>query len=314
MSDTKSMQVLAAADGAPNELVVQETALPGPGAGQVQVAVRAAGLNPADLNMIEQTRPRSTPQPLGFECSGVVQEVGAGASTAGRQLRVGDEVIVYLMVGAFASVVNVPADDVFPKPTTLDFPAAANLFLVGLTAAEMLHVTGVTRGDTILVHGASGATGVSAVQQARLLGVRVLGTASEKNFALLQGYGAEPIAYGPGLEDRVRQLAVDGVDAALDCVGTDEALLTSVALVPDRSRIVSIANPGRSAELGVRYIVGSNPESYQYRNSQRERVLELAARGELEVPVARTFPLSSATEAFDLLRTKHPGGKLALVP
>ena len=314
MSDTRAVHVLAAADGAPSEIVVQETLLPEPGAGEVQVAVRAAGINPADLSMVELTRPRTTPQPLGFECSGVVEKVGPGASTPERELHVGDEVIVYLMVGAFASAVNVSAADVFPKPATLDFPAAANLFLVGLTAAEMLHVTAVTSGDTILVHGASGATGLSVIQQARLQGVRVLGTASDRNFELLRGYGAEPVAYGPGLEERVRGLAVDGVDAALDCVGTDEALRSSVSLVEDRSRIVSIANPTLSAELGVRYIVGSDPESYQYRNSQRERVLQLAARGDLEVPVARTFPLASAAEAFDLLGTKHPGGKLALIP
>ncbi len=112
----------------------------------------------------------------------------------------------------------------------------------------------------------------------------------------------------------MRDLAPGGADAALDCVGTGEALDTSTALVTDRSRIVSIANPTRSGELGVRYVVGSDPASYAYRNSQRHRILDLAAQGRLEVPVARTFPLTEADQALALLRTGHPGGKLALVP
>lgn len=122
------------------------------------------------------------------------------------------------------------------------------------------------------------------------------------------------MAYGPGLEERLRELLPHGADAALDCVGSDEALVVSNVLVADRSRIVSIANSTRAAELGIRYIVGSDPESYQYRNSQRQRILELAAQGKLEVPVARTFPLISTDQALQLLRTAHPGGKLALIP
>ena len=314
MSGEKIVQLVSAPDGAPTELLLQEAVVPEPGEGQVQVQVRAAGVNPADLGVAASSRPREQAQPMGFEGAGVVVALGAGASTAQRPVAVGDEVIVYLVLGSFASRLNVPAADVFPKPATLGFPAAANLFLVGLTAAETLEVTRVARGETLVVHGASGATGVSVTQQARLIGARVIGTASETSFEVLRRFGAEPVAYGPGLEERLRELAPGGVDAAVDCAGTEEALVTSGALVDDRSRIVSIANSTRSGELGIRYVVGSDPESYAYRASQRERVLGLAAAGTLEVPVARTFPLDQAQQAFDLLRTGHPGGKLALVP
>lgn len=305
---------MIAPGGASAELAVEDLELLPPGPGEVQVQVHAAGVNPADLGGLDPAQRGEEARPIGYEAAGVVTAVGPDAPTGDRSVAVGDEVIAYLVPGAWASHVTVPATDVFPKPANLDFPAAANLFLVGLTAAEMLEVTRVGHGDTIVVHGASGATGVSVLQQARRIGARVLGTASERNFDLLRRFGAEPVAYGPGLDERLRTLAPGGIAAALDCVGTDEALDTSIALVADRTRIVSIANPRRSAELGVRYIVGSDPASHGYRSSQRQRVLDLAARGEVEVPVGRTFPLADAQQAVDLLRTGHPGGKLALIP
>lgn len=310
----KITRIVANPDGALTETALEEAVLPAPGHGHVQVRIRAAGLNPADLAVLAAGRPRHEAQSMGFEGAGVVIAVGPGATTEDRPVAVGDEVIVYLAPGAFASKINAPAADVFAKPANLSFPAAANLFLVGLTAAEMLHATRVSRGDTVVVHGASGATGVSVLQQARLLGARVIGTASEGNFDLLRSFGAEPVAYGDGLEDRLRELAPRGADAALDCVGTEEALATSHNLVADRSRTVSIANPTRAAELGIGHVVGSDPASYEYRSSQRERILQLAARGELTVPVARTFPFIEAEQAFALLRTGHPGGKLSLIP
>ena len=313
-SSQKIVRMVATPNGAPTQITTEHVDLAPPGSGQVQVHVRAAGVNPADLAVLSSGHGGDQAQPIGYEAAGIVALVGTGASTTQRPVAVGDEVIVYLVPGAYASHLNVSSDDVFLKPTNLSFPAAANLFLVGLTAAEMLEVTRVARDDTIVVHGASGATGISVLQQAKLIGARVIGTASQSNFDLLRRFGAEPVAYGRGLEERLRELAPGGVDAALDCVGTDEALDVSVAVVADRSRIVSIANSARSANLGIRYIVGSDPSSYEYRNSQRERVLDLAAQGGLEVPVARTFPLTEAQQALDLLRTGHPGGKLALIP
>ena len=154
----------------------------------------------------------------------------------------------------------------------------------------------------------------SVIQQAKLIGARVIGTASERNFELLRSFGAEPVAYGPGLQERLRKLTSEGVDASLDCVGTEEALLVSLDMVADPSRIVSIANKTLSAKLGIRYIVGSDSASYTYRSDHRMRILDLAGQGKLDVPVARTFPLADGQQALDLLRTGHPGGKLALIP
>jgi NADPH:quinone reductase-like Zn-dependent oxidoreductase len=203
---------------------------------------------------------------------------------------------------------------VFAKPPELDHAAAANLLLAGATAAEMLHVTGVRSGETIVVHGASGAVGVSVLQQARQLGVRAVGTASERNFDTVRRFGGEPVAYGDGLEERLRELSPTGYAAALDTVGTDEAVDVSLALIEDRGRIVTIAAFGRAEGDGIRAIGGAMPASASFRDAVRPRLIDLAARGELVVPVARTFPLAEAPEALTLLRSGHPGGKLALLP
>lgn len=121
----------------------------------------------------------------------------------------------------------------FAKPTTLTHPEAANLLLAGTTAAEMLSVVGAAPGETILLHGASGAVGVSVLQQAHLRGIRVIGTASEERFAEIRRFGGIPVRYGVGLLDRVRQAAGAPLSAALDAVGTDEAIDTSLELVAD---------------------------------------------------------------------------------
>jgi NADPH:quinone reductase len=176
----------------------------------------------------------------------------------------------------------------------------------------MLHVTGVVPGETILVHGASGAVGISLLQQAARLGAQVIGTCSEHRFDEVRRFGGEPISHGAGLAGRVRAAAPHGVAAALDCVGTDEALDVSLALVPDRGRIVTIAAKQRGAEVGVRVIGGDLPESAAYRDGVRADLVRLAAEGRLEVPMARTFSLDQALAAAELLAEGHPGGKVAL--
>ena len=152
------------------------------------------------------------------------------------------------------------------------------------------------------------------LQQAALLGARVVGTAGEQRAGVVRRFGGEPVAYGAGLADRVRALAPDGITVALDAVGTDEAVDVSLELVPDRQRIVTIAAFGRAERDGIRLIAGAIPASQAFRDSVRARLIELAADGKLVVPMARTFPLSEARAALELLMGGHPGGKLALVP
>ncbi len=290
-----------------------------PGPGEVTIRVRAAGINPADAKHVATQRPGATfPVPIGYELSGEITAVGDGAVGGSGELAVGDEVVAFRVQGAYATDLTVPARDVFAKPAALSHPEAANLLLAGTTAAEMIQVTRVVEGETVLLHAASGAVGVSLLQQARELGVRVIGTVgadADDSAERVRRYGGIPVAYGDGLRERV-EAAAEGaaIVAAWDAAGTDEAIDVSLELVSDRDRIVTIVSPDRAKADGFLWIAGARPESARFRDIARARVLELAASGALEVPLARTYPLAEAVEAVRFVMTGHPGGKVALLP
>lgn len=290
-----------------------------PGPGEVTIRVRAAGVNPADAKHVAQARPGARfPVPIGYELSGDVVAVGSDALGGSGEVREGDEVVAFRVQGAYATEITVPARDVLAKPANLTHPEAANLLLAGTTAAEMIQITRVAEGDTVLLHAASGAVGVSLLQQARALGVRVIGTVGPDATASadrVRQYDGIPVAYGEGLRERVEKIAGGApIAAAWDAVGTDEAVEVSLALVADRDRIVTIVDPERAKRDGFLWIAGSRPESARFRDIARARVLELAASGALEVPLARTYPLAEAIEAVRFVMTGHPGGKVALLP
>lgn len=285
--------------------------------GQVTIEIRAAGMNPADYKMFADTgMAQATALPVrpGYEVAGVISAIGADTEIASGGGAIGDEVLAFRVTGGYASAITVPASDVFAKPKSLNFPEAANLLLASATAAEALDVTGLTAGETIVIHGGSGAVGIAATQLAVHLGARVISTASPARFDEVRRFGAEPVEYGPGLEARIRELAPGGVDVAFDTVGTDEAVDVSLALVADRDRILTIAAYGRVEPEGIRYIGRALPTSTAFRAAVRPRLVALAAEGKLVIPVARTFPLADAVEALTLLKSGHPGGKLALIP
>jgi NADPH:quinone reductase-like Zn-dependent oxidoreductase len=306
---------VATAPGSPESWEFVEHDIAAPRVGQVTIRVRAAGVNPADFKHVAVERPGVVfPVPIGYELAGEVTAVGPDTRIASGEVAVGDAVLAFRVQGGYATELTIASDTVFAKPESLSFEAAANLLLAGATASEMLHVTRAAACETILVHGASGAVGVSVLQQARLLGVRVIGTASESSFERVTRYGGIPVAYGPGLVERVRDAAATAISASLDTVGTDEAVDASLELVGDRSRIVTIAAQARAARDGIVAIGGAMPRSAAYRDSVRAHLIELAGTGALEVPIARTFPLAEAPAALRLLAEGHPGGKIALLP
>ena len=304
---------IAARPGGLDVFSFEEHDVAPPQSGEVTISVRAAGMNPADAKHVASGA-GDFPRPVGYEVAGVVSAIGPDTEIASGPVALGDEVLAFRVSGGWATDLTVPAQDVFAKPASLTFGEAANLLLAGTTAAEMLHVTGVAEGDTILVHGASGAVGVSVLQQAARIGARVIGTASPSSHDVVTRFGGVPVAYGDGLEQRVRDAAPAGVVAALDCVGTDEAIDVSLALVADRDRIVTIAAPARAEDEGIAAIAGAKPDSAAYRASVRADLIRWAGSGDLVVPVARTFALADAMEAAELLMGTHPGGKLVLEP
>ncbi len=302
--------------GGPEVLKEIEVEVPAPKSGEVTIEVRAVGMNPADYKGFASGQDRSVlPLSVGYEVAGVISAIGPDTKIASGGGKLGDGVLAFRITGGYATAVTVPAKDVFAKPENISFEQAANLLLVGATAAQMLDVAHLKEGDTIVVHGASGAVGVSVLQQARLIGVNVIGTTSEKHFDTVKKFGGTPVRYGPGLKERIQEAvpATDGIVAALDTVGTDEAIGVSLALLRDPQRIVSIAAFGRAKKDGFQVIGGGNPASAAFRDKVRAHLVELAAEGNLEVPIGQTFPFEQVKTALELLKSQHPGGKLALV-
>jgi NADPH2:quinone reductase len=305
---------VAARPGGLEVFELESYAVRPPTSGEVTVEVRAAGVSPGDVSHVAEGRRGPFPRGVGYEIAGVLTAIGPDTELASGGGQVGDEVLAFRVLGGWASDMTVPAREVFAKPGALTFGQAANIILAATTASEMLHVTAAGRGERVLVHGASGAVGVSLLQQAALLGVRVVGTCSPRRFDEVRRFGGQPVEYGAGLEGRVHGVAPDGIAAALDCVGTDEAVDVSLAVVSDRARIVTIAAKQRGADVGIRVIGGDLSESAAYRDGVRADLVRLAADGGLDVPMARTYPLEQALDAAKLLQGRHPGGKVALLP
>jgi NADPH:quinone reductase len=311
---TRARQWVAVDFGGPEVLRCIDVDVPDPQAGQVTIGVRAAGLNPADAKHVAPGQDRGLlPLPIGFEVAGVVTALGPGTELASGGGAAGDEVVASQVTGGYTTAITLPASDVFAKPPSLSFPEAASLLLVATTAADLLHASGARAGETVLLHGAAGAVGVMVLQQARHLGVRVIGTASPANFDYVRRFGGIPVEYGTGLLERVRAAAPEGVAAALDTVGSDEAGDVSLTLVDDHQRVVTIAAAPRAKADGYVFVGASNPNSGPFRKKARSRLLGLAREGELVVPMAATFSFDDAPAAFAMLTSPHAPGKIALV-
>lgn len=306
---------IAKTAGSPEAWSFEKFDVPAPREGEVTIRVYAAGVNPADAKHVAAPREgMEFPVPIGYEVSGEITSIGPNTRIGSGDAEIGDEVIAFRVYGGYATDITIPAAKVFAKPTALTHPEAANLLLAGTTAAEMLAVVGAAPGETILLHGASGSVGVSVLQQARLRGIRVIGTASRERFEEVRRFGGVPVHYGAGLRDRVWEAAGAPIAAALDTVGTDEAVDTSLKFVDDPRRIVTIAAFGRAPAVGILAIAGSMPTSARFRDEVRAELIALVQSGDLVVPVARTYPLEEAPGAHRFLATGHPGGKLALIP
>ncbi len=319
------MEIVATGFGGPDVLKAIPSEARPPGRGEVTIAVRAAAVNHRDLKMYESRdytersgREAPTfPLQLGVEAAGVVTEAGPEAAGMAGPILAGDEVIAYRIDGAYADAITVSAAQVVPKPRQLSWEQAAALMLTGTTAVHALAAIRARPGQTILLHAAAGDVGLSALQLAALEGIRVVGTAGEKDFGLLRRYGAIPVRYGEGLLDRVRAAAPEGIDGALDLVGTDEAVDVSLQLVRDRSRIATIVAFERAKRdhfLAVGGSSGQDPAGLAVRDAARLRLTALAQAGAFDVRIAQTFPLAEAADAHRLLAKGGKSGHIVLLP
>ena len=318
MSD--AIAVVAAAYGGPEVLELRPVDVPDPGPGEVLLDVRAAGVNPIDWKVFSGRMgddPAALPLRPGVEAAGVVAAVGPGGAEGPRgPLAVGDEVFAFRAAGAWASRIVVPAASCVPKAPAVRWPVAGATMAAGATAVHLLEATRVGPGDVVLVHGASGGVGRLAVQLARRRGAaRVIGTARPANHDAVRALGAEPVAYGDGLLERLRGLAPDGVDVALDCVGTDDALETSLALARDRDRLATIVAGPPAAAKGFTRLGGAPgaDRGDEIRARARLELVDLLASGALTVATA-SYPLADAAAAVRDSQQNAANGKIVLVP
>jgi len=303
--------------GGPEVLTVAEIPDPVPGPGEVAIRVEAAGVNPVDWKLREGIRasaPLDEPRRVGADGAGVVTAVGEGVDG----FRPGDPVAFCLAAGAYATDIVVAHEHVFVRPAGVSAAQGAALGIPVGTAYQTLRSLGVRAGDTLLVHGGSGAVGQAVIQLAVLWGARVLATTSDARAPRVRELGGEPLAYGPGLVDRVRGAAPDGVTVIIDAAGTDEAIEASLDLLPDRSRIATLVRGADAPGWGIRAFSGGSkqpltPQQVAWRVEAIPVALALLGVGRFQVEIGETFPLAEAGAAQAASRSGAPG-KLIVAP
>ncbi|MDR3461659.1 MAG: NADP-dependent oxidoreductase [Beijerinckiaceae bacterium] len=292
--------------GGPEVLEIVELPDPHPGPGQVRIAVRAAGISATDWKLRKGVLSfgAGLPQTTGRDVAGVVDEIGEGVT----DVAVGDRVFGVSDDGAGAAELALLTYRA-PIPPSLGFVDAAGLPVALETATRGLDVLGVGRGISLLVNGASGGVGGAAVQLAVARGARVIGTASPANHDYLRLLGAEPVAYGEGMAGRVRALAPNGVDVALDVAGIG-ALPVLIDLAGGPRNVVTLADIDGAKQHDVRFSSG-------FRDGHAFHALgdigALIETGRFWLPVDRTFSLDAISEAHRVSEHGHVRGRLVLV-
>jgi NADPH:quinone reductase-like Zn-dependent oxidoreductase len=266
------------------------------------VRVKATGINPGESTIrsgaMHDRFPATFPSGEGSDLAGVI-EVAAGPWS------VGDEVIGWSDArAAHAELVAVPVGQLVARPPEVPWEVGGALYVVGATAWAAVRAVGAGPGDTVVVSGAAGGVGTLTVQLAVRAGARVIGLASETNHEWLRSHGVEPMTYGDGLAERLPK-----PDAFIDLFGGGYVAL-AVQLGVARDRINTIIDWPAVEEFGVK-------SEGNYEGAKPEVMAELAgliASGELELPIAATYPLADVRRAYRDLAARHTRGKRVLIP
>ena len=292
-------------------LKVLDVERPVPGAGQVLVRVKAAGINPGEANIrsgaLHSRWPATFPSGQGSDLAGIVEQVGPDVTA----VRVGEEIIGFTDDRAsHAEYVLVKAANLTPRPAGVSWEQAGALFVVGATAWAAVRAVALSPGETVAVSGAAGGVGSLAVQLAKNAGARVIGLASQANHDWLRQHGVIPVSYGNGVAERI--LAAAGgheIDAFIDTYGAGYVeLALELGIKPDR--IDTIANYAAIAKYGVK----GDGNAAGASAAVLAELADLIAAGRLELPIARTYPLTEVRDAYTELEQRHTHGKIVLIP
>jgi NADPH:quinone reductase-like Zn-dependent oxidoreductase len=292
-------------------LDVREVEDPRPGPGRVVVRVRATGLNPGEIPIREgafhERAPATFPSGEGTDLAGEVAAVADGESG----FAVGDAVLGWTDDrAAHAELVSVPAEQVIAKPPELRWEVAGALFVVSLAALASVRAVAPQAGETVVVSAAAGGVGSVAVQLARRTGATVIGLAGDGNHEWLRAHDVVPVAYGDGQAERIREASGGSIDAFIDTFGGGYVeLALELGVAPERiNTIIDFQAAGRHDGVHTEgtYAIAS-PEPLA-------EMAALVAAGELEIPIARTYPLDRVREAYAELAERHTRGKIVLVP
>ena len=298
----EQMQGVQVGEG--GSLSVQEMPVPKPGAGEVLIKVRAAGVNPVDWKVAA----RRVGQVPGTDVSGVIDTLGEGVSG----WKPGDQVLGFArQSGSYAEYAVIPVDSLARKPRSLTFEQAAGVPIAAETAYRSLHEAGkVQKGQAVLIHGAAGGVGSAAVQIAKAAGARVIGTASSNNLDFLKSIGVDQaIDYrAQKFEDLVKN-----ADLVLNTANA-ETSMRSIGVVREGGVLVSIVGPPDEAACAAAKIRCARPDrgSGASNADQLERVNQLADAGKFKVIVDEVYSMADAGKAWDKSREGHTRGKLII--
>ncbi|WP_119305191.1 NADPH:quinone oxidoreductase family protein [Dongia deserti] len=316
-------RALAGIDG----LAIEELPDPGhPGPGQVRIRIAAAGLNYADLLVTagKYQVKHAPPFVPGFEASGVVEAVGPEVA----DVQVGDRVMTIPEAGGLAEGAIVPAEAVYLAPKGLDEAEAAGFPIAyGTSYLALIEQAKLRAGETLLVHGAAGGVGLTAVEIGKALGARVIATAGGPGkCAVAQAHGADHVIdyKTEDIRERVKAL-VGGVDVVYDPVG-GSAFEASLRVVNWNARILIIGFAGGPVpQIPANILLVKNVAAMGfYFGSWRQRRPDLVAQaflslngmvqaGQLKPLISHRLPLADFRQALELIRSRQSTGKVVLL-
>jgi NADPH2:quinone reductase len=317
--------VLVEKFGGPEVLAVTDAPRPAPGTGEVLVDLKAVGVNPVDTYIRSGIYPRKPELPYipGTDAAGVIEEVGPGTAP----FKPGDRVYVYGATnGVYAQKAVVELSRVFPLPDKLSFEQGAAIGVPYATAHRALfHFARAKKGETVLIHGASGGVGVAAVQLALAAGLNVIGTGGgAEGSAFVKTLGAQHALdhRAPGYQDELLRLtAGKGLDVIVEMLANANLSL-DLNLSAPRGRIVIVGSRGpvtidpraaMSKDLTI-----SGMSLWNMNDAERAETHAALGRGlasgALSPIVGRWFPLAEADRAHEEVLKPGARGKIVLIP